>query len=221
MTADRFKHFRIALFLTAASCFAQAPAADALKAMDGFDAYMAKVLKDWNGVGVGVAVVSGDKLVFAKGYGSRDHGKKLPFTPRTVVQIASNTKLFTAVSAGMLVEEGKLSWDAPVRESVPSIKFYNDNLNNSVTLRDMLGHRTGITRHDTIWFQSGFTRKQLFERLVYLEPQAPLRTLFLYNNLMYVAAGHIIELQSGQRWEQFVTNRILSPLGMTFHGVHR
>ena len=214
MASVSFKVSIIALLTTAASCLAQTPSSGPLKAMDGFDDYMAKVLKDWNGVGVGVAVVSGDKVVFAKGYGYRDHGNKLPFTPRTMVQIASNTKLFTAVSAGMLAEEGKLSWDAPVRDSVPSIKFYSDNLTNSVTLRDMLGHRTGITRHDSIWFQSDFTRKQLYERLVYLEPQAPMRTLFLYNNLMYVAAGYMIELQSGQKWEQFVRSRILEPLDM-------
>ena len=79
--------------------------------------------------------------------------------------IASNTKLFTAVAAGMLVEEGKLTWDKPVRDSVPAIRFYNDQLNNTVTLRDMLSHRTGITRHDAIWYKSDFTRKELFERL--------------------------------------------------------
>jgi CubicO group peptidase (beta-lactamase class C family) len=128
--------------------------------------------------------------------------------------IASNTKLFTAVAAGMLVEEGKLTWDKPVRESVPAIRFYNDQLNNTVTLRDMLSHRTGITRHDTIWYKSDFTRKELFEKLVYLEPQEPMRQTFLYNNLMFAAAGYLIELQSGKTWEQFVKERILDPLKM-------
>jgi len=94
--------------------------------------------------------------------------------------IASNTKLFTAIAAGMLVQEGKLTWDKPVRDSVPSIRFHSDQLNNSVTLRDMLSHRTGITRHDTIWYKSDFTRKQLFEKLVFLEPQEPMRQTFLY-----------------------------------------
>ena len=88
------------------------------KKLDGFDDYMAKVLKDWNGPGIGVGIVVGDKLVFAKGYGYRDYENKLPFTPGTVCPIASNTKLFTAISAGMLVEEGKLTWDKPVRDSV-------------------------------------------------------------------------------------------------------
>ena len=184
------------------------------KKMKGFDAYMTKVLKDWNAPGIGVGIVAGDKLVFVKGYGYRDYGKKLPFTGTTLVQIASNTKLFTAVAAGMLVDAGKLTWDKPVRESVPAIRFYDDQLNNTVTLRDMLAHRTGITRHDSIWYKSDFTRKELFDRVKFLEPSEPLRQTFLYNNLMYAAAGYIIELQSGKTWEDFVRERIFAPLGM-------
>src|SRR3974377_1865406 len=126
--------------------------------------------------------------------------------------IASNTKLFTAVAAGMLVQEGKLTWDKPVRDSVSSIRFYNDQLNATVTLRDMLSHRTGITRHDTIWYKSDFNRLELLHPLKSLEPQEPIRTTFLYNNLMFSAVGYMIELQSGKTWEQFVRDRILSPL---------
>jgi CubicO group peptidase (beta-lactamase class C family) len=197
---------------------AQAPDVDVARKLAGFDDYMAKVLKDWNGPGIGVGIVVGDKLVFSKGYGYRDYDKKLPFTAGTVCPIASNTKLFTAVAAGMLVEEGKLTWDRPVRESVPTIRFNNETLNNTVTLRDMLSHRTGITRHDTIWYKSDFTRKELFDRLKYLEPQEPMRQAFLYNNLMFAGVGYLIELQSGKTWEQFVRDRILQPLDMKSTG---
>ena len=183
--------------------------------LQGFDAYMEKIVKDWNVPGIGVGIVVKDRLVLAKGYGYRDYGRKLPFTTRTTVPIASNTKLFTSVAAGLLVEEGKLDWDKPVRQFVPGIRFYNDELNASVTIRDMLSHRTGVTRHDTIWYKSDFTRKELFERLKYLEPTQPLRTTFLYNNLMYAGAGYAIELLSGKSWEDFVRERILAPLGMT------
>lgn len=184
------------------------------KKLQGFDAYMTKVLKDWNCPGVGVGIVVGDKLVFVKGYGYRDYEKKLPFTPTTLFQIASNTKLFTSVAAGLLVEEGKLTWDKPVRDSVAAIQFYNDELNNTVTLRDMLAHRTGVTRHDMIWYKSDFTRKELFERLKYLEPREPMRQRFLYNNMMYAAVGYLIELQSGKTWEEFVRDRVFKPLDM-------
>jgi CubicO group peptidase (beta-lactamase class C family) len=203
----------LTLMIFAPAARAQDP--DIAKKLGDFDAYMAQTLKDWNTPGIGVGIVVNGKLVFAKGYGYRDYEKKLPFTPATLQQIASNSKLFTAVAAGMLVEEGKLTWDKPVRDSVPTIQFYNDQLNNNITLRDMLSHRTGVTRHDSIWFKSPFTRKELFDKLKYLEPQEPMRQAFLYNNLMFSAVGEIIELKSGQRWEQFVRERILTPLDMT------
>ena len=189
-------------------------ALDVTQKLAGFDAFMEKTLKDWNAPGIGVGVVVGDKLVFAKGYGYRDYEKKLPVTPQTMFTIASNTKLFTAVAAGMLVEEGKLTWDRPIKESVPTIEFYDSYLNNTVTLRDMLAHRTGITRHDSIWYKSDYSTKELFERLKYLEPKESPRQIFLYNNMMYAGAGHAIELQSGKTWAEFVRERILQPLGM-------
>jgi CubicO group peptidase (beta-lactamase class C family) len=203
----------LALVIFGLDVHAQGP--EITNKLQGFDSYMGQVLKDWNTPGIGVGIVVNDKLVFAKGYGYRDYEKKLPFTPTTLCQIASNSKLFTAVAAGMLVEEGKLTWDKPVRESVPTIQFYNDQLNNNVTLRDMLSHRTGVTRHDLIWFKSNFTRKELFAKLKYLEPQEPMRETFLYNNLMFSAVGHIIELKSEKTWEQFVRERILEPLEMS------
>lgn len=192
---------------------AQADAQVAEK-LQGFDAYMEKVLKDWNAPGIGVGIVVNDKLVFAKGYGYRDYEKKLPITSKTLFPIASNTKLFTAVAAGFLVEEGKLTWNRPIRESVPSIEFYNNELNTTITLRDMLGHRTGITRHDSIWYKSDDNEKDLFAKLKYLEPKEPVRQLFLYNNMMYAGVGQSIYLQSGKTWADYVREKILKPLEM-------
>ena len=191
------------------------PQVDVDARLRGFDDYMAQVMKDWNAPGIGVGIVMKDKLVFAKGYGFRDYGNKLPYTPTTTQPIASNSKLFTAVALGLLVEEGKLRWDEPIKRFVPAIRFYNDELDRSVTIRDMLSHRTGITRHDGIWYKSTFSRRDLWDRLRYLEPAAPIRTTFLYNNLMYTAGGQVIEELSGLTWEQFVKRRIFDPLGMS------
>lgn len=187
---------------------------DVPKKLKGFEPYMDQILKEWNIAGAGVGIVYKDKLIYAKGFGYRDYGQKLPVTPKTLYQIASNTKLFTAVSIGMLVDQGKLDWDKPVRSYVPSIEFYNNDLNTSVTIRDMLSHRTGISRHDLIWYKSDFTRKELFDRLKYLEPSQPIRQGFLYNNLMYVASGHIIELLTSKTWESFLQEKIFNPLEM-------
>ena len=179
-----------------------------------FDKEMVKNLKDWNMPGVGVGIVKDGKLVFVKGYGYRDYEKKLPITANTLFQIASNTKLFTSTAIGFMVNEGKLDWDKPIKTFVPSIEFFNNDLNNSITIRDMLSHRTGVTRHDLIWYKSDFTRKEFFEKLKYLEPAQPIRQGFLYNNLMYASAGHIIELLENKTWEQYVQEKILTPLKM-------
>ena len=181
----------------------------------GFDDDMARLLETWNVPGIGVGIVVKQQLVFARGYGYRDYGRKIPYTPTTTQPIASNTKLFTAVAAGLLVNDGKLDWDTPIRTYVPSIKFSSDDLDRTITMRDMLSHRTGIARHDGIWYKSDFTQKDLFDRLRYLDASAPPRTTFLYNNVMYSGAGYAIELLAGKPWQTFVTERILRPLGMT------
>ena len=210
---------RLTKLLLTLACFilpltVHAQGVEIQKKLGDFDGYMAKILQDWNTPGVGVGIVIKNNLVFAKGYGYRDYEKKLPVTPNTLFQIASNTKLFTTVAIGQLVEEGKLDWDKPVRQFVPIIQFYNEDLNNTVTIRDMLSHRTGISRHDLIWYKSDFSRKELFERLKYLEPSQPIRQGFLYNNMMYAASGYVIEYFTHQTWEDFVRERIFKPLEM-------
>ena len=188
---------------------------DIVEQLQDFDAYIEKLLEDWNAPGIGVGIVREDQLIFAQGYGDRNYAAKLPFTPKTLFPIGSNTKLFTAIAAGILVEAGKLNWDEPIHDRVPTIRFHNNELNNTVTLRDMLAHRTGITRHDGIWYHvDTLTRQDIFARLKYLKPEVPLRQTFLYNNLMYAAVGYIIELLSGKTWEEFVREQIFQPLEM-------
>ena len=184
------------------------------ESLTGFDKYIEQVMTDWNSPGIAVGIIIKDKLEYWKGFGYRDLDNKLPVTSKTLFPIASNTKLFTAVAMGMLVEEGKLDWDKPISGFIPQIKFYNQELYNTVTLRDMLAHRTGISRHDLIWYKSDFSRKELFDRLIYLEPAQPIRQSSLYNNLMYSAAGYCLEIITGKTWEDFVEENIFNPLDM-------
>lgn len=205
----------LSLFILIISNNSTAQTVDITKKLKGIDQTIEKILKDWNVPGCGIGIVVKDKLVFVKGYGYRDLEKKLPVTSSTLFQIASNTKLFTATTVGFLVEEGKLDWDKPIKNYVQQIEFYNSDLNANVTIRDMLSHRTGISRHDLMWYNSDFTRQELFNRIKYLEPSIPLRQGFLYNNLMYAASGQIVEYISGQKWEEFVKIKIFTPLNMS------
>lgn len=185
-----------------------------LNKLEGFDSYIQKLILGWNCPGIGVGVVVDDALVFSQGYGYRDYEKQLPFTTSTLFPIASNTKLFTAVAAGLLVEEGLIEFDEPIRDKVPAIRFCNDTLNSSITLRDMLAHRTGIPRYDSIWYKTNMTRKEIVERIKVLEPICALRQRYLYNNIMYAAVGYMVELLTGKSWEEFVSEKILTPLAM-------
>jgi CubicO group peptidase (beta-lactamase class C family) len=183
-------------------------------ALADFDEHLQQAGRSWNAPGASVSVLQGDALVFRGSHGWRDWGARLPWTADTLFPIASNTKLFTAIAAGLLVQEGRLSWDRPIREAVPALRFATEALDNAVTLRDMLAHRTGIHRHDYAWSYSPLSTRELFERVRYLKPVEPLRQSFIYNNLMYAAVGHAIELVTGEPWTALVRRRLLDPLGM-------
>ena len=198
--------------LPALFSFGQAPADPRLK---GLDTLVARVLREWHAPGVAIAVVEKNKLVYAGGFGYRDVEKKLPVTQHTLFAIGSCTKAFTASMLGMLVKDGKIDIDKPVRNYLPELKFYNDYLNDHVTLRDMMCHRTGLPRHDLSWYGSSASRSELLERIQYMEPSAELREKWQYNNFMFMAQGVVVEKITGKSWEENMTERIFGPLGMS------
>jgi CubicO group peptidase (beta-lactamase class C family) len=183
--------------------------------LDGFDDFMAKAMTEFKVPGAAVAVVKDGKIVFAKGYGYRDVARKQPVTGATIFPIASITKSFTVTALGTLVDQGKLDWDKPVRQYLPGFRMYDPVATEQLTTRDMVTHRTGLPRHDMIWYSSSFTREQLVERLRYLEPNKPIRSKFQYNNLMFLTAGYLGGRIGGLSWEDLVRQRVLEPLGMT------
>lgn len=185
-----------------------------LERLEGFDACMTSLMQQWNAPAVGVAIVIDDVPVLTHGYGFRDFGKGLPFDASTRFPIASNTKLFVALAAGMLVEEGRLTFDTPLCNYLPELRFYDDILTRTVTLRDLLAHRTGITRHDMMTFGGTALPNEVFGRLHLMKPTNGLRETFIYNNVMYYAVAHVIEKLSGMSWTDFVRERILEPAGM-------
>ena len=192
----------------------KAPPAAAKPGLDDFDSFVNQALKDWKVPGVAVAVVQGDKVILAKGYGYRDLEKHLPVTPNTLFAIGSISKSFTVTMLGLEMDEGKVDWDKPVRDYLPTFKMYDPVLTEQMTIRDLITHRSGLPRHDMVWYSSDFSREDLIRRLQYLEPNKPLRSTFQYNNLMFMTAGYIAGLLNGKSWEDAIQERILTPLGM-------
>lgn len=163
------------------------------------------------GVSIGI-FEKGKTLTIARGVKSAT--TKDPVTPKTIFATGSVTKSFTALAAAMLVEEGKLAWDIPVREYLPWFQLYGEDATQQITIRDMLTHRSGLPRYDFLRFAVPLSREEIVRRLRYLPPTAPLREKYQYNNLMYVTAGFLVGQRAGMTWEEFVEHRIFAPFGM-------
>ena len=200
------------LLLVVSAAWAQKP--DPLSNLKGFDTFANKILAEWKVPGVAVSIVKDGKVIYAEGFGFKDVTNGLKVTPHTVFAIGSCTKAFTATTMGILVDEGKLDWDKPVRTYLPSFKLLDPVASEQMTPRDLVCHRSGLPRHDRVWYLSPFSRPQLFERLQYLEPSRGFRAVYQYQNLMYMTAGYLVEKTVGISWEEFAGKRILEPLGM-------
>lgn len=182
------------------------------------DRYIDSFMQAWNIPGLALCIVYKDQLIYAKGYGYRDLENKLPVDAQTIFPIASNSKLFTATAACMLEGEGKLSLDKPVRDYLPALRFSTDELNTKVTLRDMLAHRTGLPGNNGLWVSSPASRSELVQQIVSIRPALGFREGYIYNNMMYVGAGAVMEAVAGKSWENIIREKLLAPLQMNATG---
>ena len=204
----------IALFLFSLLATTQAqdnPAFD----LSGLDTQFEKVLADWKVPGVGIAVVHKDQLLMAGGYGLKDVENNLPANENTLFAIGSSTKAFTATALCKLAGEGLIDMDEPVRTYLPDFELYDEYAGKKMTPRDLLCHRSGLPRHDLVWYGSPRSRKELFATLKYLEPTTSFRGIWQYQNLMYMTAGYLLEEVTGQSWEAYIKSNFLDPLQMT------
>lgn len=179
-----------------------------------FDDYVNKALKDWEVPGVAIAIVKDDKIVLAKGYGTRELGKSLPVDERTLFAIGSSSKAFTAAALAMLVDEGKVKWEDPATKYLPGFQLYDPYSTRELTVADLLSHRSGLTRGDMLWYASANDRGEILRRIRFLKPSWSLRSRFGYQNVMFLAAGEIIPAITKKTWDDFVRERIFVPLGM-------
>ena len=177
---------------------------------------IAKLMEDYNVAGMSVALIRNGDIVSVDGYGRRDVAADLPMTGDTVMPIGSVTKTFTSLALAMLADEGKLDWDVPVKTYIPWLRLNNDLLTENVTARDLMCHRTGTPKYDLqAIYAAPDDKEEMVRSLEYLQTFAPLRTRFMYSNQMVSLAGYLVDVLSGQSYEDFVRERIFTPLGMT------
>jgi len=212
------KPFKLACAVILAVSLLVAPLSAAEKKgtvnLRGFDAFVNRVIQEWQLPGVAVVLVKDGRVLLAKGYGWRDVDKQLPVTGDTLFAIGSCSKAFTATAVGMLVDEGKIAWKDPVRNTLQDFRLKDPVATEQMTPVDLMCHRSGLPRHDFAWYGSDASRSELYRRLRHLEPTEPFRAAFQYNNFMFMTAGILVERLSGKSWEAFIAERIFKPLGM-------
>ncbi|MFY0570948.1 serine hydrolase [Archangium lansingense] len=192
------------------------PASGQQAPLQGFDGYVNTALRDWDVPGLAVSVVKDGKVVFSKGYGLRKVGESAPVDEHTLLSIGSISKSFTAVALGMLVDEGKLSWDDPVSQYLPYFQLHDPYVTRELTIRDLLVHRVGLPQvcGGILWYGSDYSREDVLKRLRYIKPVSSFRSTFAYQSVTYMAAGEVIRAVTGKSWDDFIRERIFTPLGM-------
>ncbi len=165
--------------------------------------------------GMSLAIVKDDQIIYVKGFGSKDFAKQIAVTGDTQFAIGSASKAFTALSILMSQDEGKLSLDDNPKKHLPYFKINDAGIDKNITIRDILSHASGLNRTDLGWITGKLTREEIIKVAGEAKPQAKLREKFLYQNVMFLAAGEIVSKVQKQPWERFVETRIFAPLGMT------
>ena len=214
---------RIRLALLLFVCFASSTSFAQLSSAK-IDSLMLNGLKRFKIAGASIAVVKDGKIIHSKGYGVSSFETKKAVDEYTNFQIASNTKAFTTAALSILEDEGKLKWTDKVKDYLPEFKMYNDYVTESFNIQDLVTHRSGLGLGvgDLMFFPDGsnFTIQDVTKSFQHFKAVSAFRTKFDYDNLLYIVAGEIIAKVSGIPYEQFVQQRIITPLQMnhTFVG---
>ena len=209
------------IVLAAVTAFAQS-VSPSLKPPAELDAWVAASMKAFEVPGLSIAIVKDGNVVVAKGYGVRKLGEATPVDENTMFAIGSNSKAFTAACLAILVDEGKIAWDDRVYTRMPEFQMYDPYVSHEMTIRDLLTHRSGMGLGEgdlLFWPHSTYTRNEIIHQLRYMKPASSFRSVFAYDNLLYMTAGQIIPSVTGTSWDDFVRQRIFSPLGMTASNV--
>jgi len=186
------------------------------KRLKGIEKDLNAILEATKAPGFAVAIVEGNKIIYAKGFGYSDYENKIPADANTLYAIGSSSKAFTSSILGQLQQEDKISFDDSPIKYVPELTFFNDKMNNDIIIKDLMSHRTGLPRHDFSWYLFPTHNKDsLLHRVAHHEPFTGVRQHWYYNNFMFLAQGVIAERITGKSWEENIEERFFSPLGMT------
>jgi len=190
----------------------------AAPSVEDIDRIVQRSLDAFKVPGMSVSVVYDGDIYYAKGYGIAEIDKPVKVDDKTLFQIASVSKAFTAATLAILVDDEKLNWDDPVIDYLPNFRMYDSWVTREFTIRDLLTHRSGLPlgAGDLLMFpEAKSSREEIIRAMRYLKPSTSFRSEYAYDNLMYIIAGEVVASVAGTSFEEFLEEQLLYPLGMT------
>ena len=191
-------------------------------------ALLAPIIKKRDVPGMAAAVVHQGETVALGVAGIRTRGKAEEVEVADRFHIGSDTKAMTAMLCGILVDEGKLTWDQTLGETFPDVKESMHPDYQAVTLQQLLTNRGGAPgdlAKDELWGQlwrhkgnPTSARRLLLKGVTSKSPQAAAGEKFIYSNAGFAIAGHMAEKVTGKSWEDLMRAKIFRPLGMATAG---
>jgi CubicO group peptidase (beta-lactamase class C family) len=192
-------------------------ALSAAPAKDAIDNSVRRAMKVFTAPGMAISIVHKGEVVHSAGYGDLAIDSSQRVDDRTLFQIGSVSKAFTAASLAILADEGKLDWDDPVIDYLPEFRMYDAWVTREFTIRDLLTHRSGLPlgAGDLLMFPDGnATPAEVVQALRHLRPASSFRSEFAYDNLLYIVAGEVVARVADVPFQDFLEKRLLARLGM-------
>ena len=184
--------------------------------IDRLEAYIQSIMEKWDIPGLSLAIVKDGKPVVVKGYGTKEVGRDLPVDQHTLFPISAGTSMFTASALALLVAEGRLSWDDRLADRLPGFRTGSALLNEQAMVIDALAQRIGLPAEYIACFpSSSLSRADLLHKLRVISEPTGFRTGQGSSFLLTMAAGEIIPALTGDSWDDFIQQRLFTPLGMT------
>lgn len=196
------------------SCLSSRVAIGQERSLSSLDQYFERARKDWSVPGMSVTIVKDGQVILSKGYGSKSIKTPGPVDKETLFMMGSTTKAMTAMLMAMMVDEGKVAWEDKVIKHLPWFRLHDPYVTSQLTVKDLFTHNSGLGNTDLLWVLWDYSTEEIVRRLRYQPLKYSLRGSYTYQNIMYAAAGLIIEQVSDRSWERMIQERIFNPLGM-------
>lgn len=175
-----------------------------------------KVKKKYKVNGLSIALVDGDKLVWAEGFGYADIRRRKKATAETIYRIGSVSKPITATAVMQMAQKNRVNIDDPLQTYLPEFTVLSrfQSTSQDVTIRNILSHHSGLPTdlRKGMWTDAPINSvaKQLqHEYLAY-----PPNMIFNYSNIGYTLLGHMLQKLSGYEFSSYMTEHLLRPMGM-------